>query len=66
MSTTTATTTKACASCAHYQATSAALGECRRHAPQTITFQVEEGVKFESRFPSIKPTDWCGEFFAKA
>jgi hypothetical protein len=60
-----ATATKACSTCAHYNAASAKLGECRRHAPQTIAFQVDDGVKFESRFPQTKATDWCGDF-AKA
>lgn len=58
--------TKACAVCAHYNAVSASLGECRRHSPQTIAFRIDENTKFESRFPNIKPTDWCGEFFAKS
>lgn len=65
MPTTAKKTTKACASCAHYKTSTATRGECRRHAPQTIAFQVDEGVKFESRFPETKPTDWCGDF-AKA
>lgn len=60
------TAVKACANCAHYQATSASAGECRRHAPQTVAFHVDDAVKFESRFPATKAIDWCGDFFAKA
>jgi hypothetical protein len=63
--TTTKTVAKSCAACAHYKSNTAALGECRRHSPQTIAFQVDSNVKFESRFPQTKPSDWCGDF-AKA
>ncbi len=64
--TTQTTATKACANCAHFQTTSASAGECRRHAPQTVAFNVDAGVKFEARFPGVKASDWCGDFFAKA
>ncbi len=62
VATTTATATKACTDCRHYQQTSAEIGECRRHAPQTVVFQVDAKTQFESRFPSTKPNDWCGDF----
>lgn len=62
MATKTIAKVKACSSCTHYKATAATKGECRRHAPQTIAFNVDDKVKFESRFPSTKATDWCGEF----
>jgi hypothetical protein len=65
MTTTATTTAKACASCAHYQATTATAGECRRNAPQTVVFQVDQTTKFESRFPSTHATAWCGEFLAR-
>lgn len=58
----TQTAAKACANCIHYKVTSATDGECRRRAPQTIVFNVDEKVKFESRFPTTKANDWCGEF----
>lgn len=61
----TAAKTKACETCTHYKATSTTKGECRRHAPQTVVFNVDDKVKFESRFPATKATDWCGEY-AKA
>lgn len=57
---------KACTNCAHYQSVSASAGECRRHAPQTVAFQVDDGVKFEGRFPAVKAADWCGDFAIKA
>lgn len=63
--TTTKTVAKSCAACAHYKSNTATLGECRRHSPQTVAFQVDAGVKFESRFPQTKASDWCGDF-AKA
>ena len=64
MSTTTqvATSAKACANCIHWKALASSTGECRRHAPQTVAFQVDEGVKFESRFPETAASDWCGDF----
>lgn len=65
-STAPALATKACAACAHFNPVSEAHGECRRHSPQTVAFQVDEQTRFESRFPTIKATDWCGEFFAKS
>lgn len=56
-----------CESCTYWQAKSSATsGECRRHAPQTIAFTVDAGVKFESRFPETKAADWCGDYAAKA
>ena len=58
----TATQAKACANCIHWKAKADPVGECRRHAPQTVAFQVEDGVKFESRFPETKAADWCGDF----
>ncbi len=62
MPTKTAAKTKACATCTHFKATTTTKGECRRHAPQTVVFNVDDKVKFESRFPSTKATDWCGEY----
>ncbi len=58
----TSATTKACAACTHFLATSATAGECRRQAPQTIAFQVDKETRFESRFPVTKTNDWCGEY----
>ncbi len=63
MSTTTAT--KACAACSHWKAGAGAEGECRRHAPQLITFEVDDEVKVVSRFPTTAAADWCGDFEAK-
>lgn len=63
---TTTTTTKSCAACTHWNNTSAGSdGECRRHAPQVISFEVEADVKFESRFPTTAASDWCGDFSSK-
>ncbi len=62
----TSSSIKACSSCAHFNPTSGEQGECRRHSPQTVAFQVDEQTRFESRFPTIKASDWCGEFFAKS
>ena len=60
----TQTISKKCEACVYWKST-AANGECRRHAPQTIVFNVDSNVKFESRFPVTKATDWCGDFSAK-
>ncbi|CAM3001488.1 hypothetical protein [Rariglobus hedericola] len=51
-----------CKSCTYWEAKTNTLGECRRHAPQTIAFNVDDDVKFESRFPVTKAADWCGDY----
>jgi len=59
-------TSAQCQSCTYWQAKAdTSTGECRRHAPQTVAFNVDDGVKFESRFPLTKAADWCGDY-AKA
>ncbi len=63
--TNTTTTTKSCGACAHWNASTETEGQCRRHAPQLITFEVDADVKVESRFPSTSASDWCGDFEAK-
>jgi hypothetical protein len=62
---TTTTSHKACAACSHWKASAGTEGECRRHAPQLITFEVDDEVKVESRFPTTTAQDWCGDFEAK-
>lgn len=66
METTTATTTRACEKCSYWNPIEDSHGECRRHAPQTIAFEVDEEVKFESMFPVTAGDDWCGDFSAEA
>jgi len=61
----TTTTTKACASCTHWKTQASGQGECRRNAPQLITFEIDDDVKVESRFPTTAEDDWCGEFETK-
>lgn len=61
---TTDTATKACATCVHYNASTGDQGECRRHAPQTVVFQVDADTKFESRFPTVAADAWCGDYSA--
>jgi hypothetical protein len=61
----TSTQTAACGKCVYWHNTSPEKGECRRHAPQTVVFQVEENVRFESTFPATKAEDWCGDYEAK-
>ncbi|MGE9268843.1 MAG: hypothetical protein ACQKBY_12175 [Verrucomicrobiales bacterium] len=58
------TATKSCAACAYWKEEGNA-GECRRHAPQTIAFEVDDEVKIESKFPETQASDWCGDFSAK-
>lgn len=57
--------TKSCQACTHWNAKGGSEGECRRHAPQTIAFEIDDDVKVESRFPETKASDWCGDFEAK-
>ncbi|MDR0532637.1 MAG: hypothetical protein LBH01_01650 [Verrucomicrobiales bacterium] len=62
----TQTITKKCEACTYWKPNAAHTdGECRRHAPQTIVFNVTSDAKFESRFPVTKAGDWCGDFSAK-
>ena len=61
----TTTTTKACVSCVHWKSENQNEGECRRNAPQLISFEIDNDTKVESRFPTTSDKDWCGEFEAK-
>lgn len=57
--------TAVCSACKHWSHEARATqGECRRHAPQTLVFTIDDKTKFESRFPVTQATDWCGEFEA--
>lgn len=53
---------RVCQNCAFWNSLDNSQGECRRHAPQTIAFEVDEEVKFESMFPITAGDDWCGDF----
>jgi len=57
--------TRACQACAFWNELESDAGECRRHAPQTLAFEVDEEVKFESMFPVTAGDDWCGDFEKK-
>ena len=61
----TETATKSCQACAYWNEGGSGEGECRRRAPQTIVFEVNDKVSVESRFPSTSATDWCGDFEAE-
>ncbi|NJM36600.1 MAG: hypothetical protein HC845_01295 [Akkermansiaceae bacterium] len=65
MKTTTRSATSVCSSCQHWSNASSDQGECRRHAPQMLVFTIDAETKFESRFPTTKAADWCGEFEEK-
>jgi len=58
----TTTTKKACKDCTFWNPQAKDQGQCRRHAPQLVAFEVDERVKFESKFPVTKAEDWCGDF----
>jgi hypothetical protein len=58
-------TTRACQACAFWNPIEEEAGECRRHAPQTVAFEVDDEVKFESMFPVTAAEDWCGDFQKK-
>lgn len=55
-----------CSKCAYWKNVSASKGECRRNAPKSVVFTVDEKTRFETRFPETASADWCGEFVAKA
>jgi hypothetical protein len=55
----------ACGACTFWKHTESDKGECHRHAPQAIVFNVDGRVKFESRFPVTAGADWCGDFSLK-
>ncbi|MDP0492229.1 MAG: hypothetical protein Q7Q71_14360 [Verrucomicrobiota bacterium JB023] len=63
--TSTETKTKTCHNCAHWKALETETGECRRHAPQTIVFEIDDKTSIESRFPTTNEHDWCGDFERK-
>lgn len=65
MTMTKASDIKTCESCAYWNSTAAAEGECRRQPPQAISFRVDEQTRFETRFPVTQASDWCGEYSAK-
>ena len=52
----------ACDRCAHWNDLEDSTGECRRHAPQTISFEVDDELRFESMFPMTASDDWCGDY----
>jgi hypothetical protein len=62
-----ATLTKeaACEACAFWKHSEADKGECHRHAPQAVVFNVDDHIRFESRFPVTAGSDWCGDFSKK-
>jgi hypothetical protein len=62
-----ATLTKdaACKMCVYWKTTTPDRGECRRHAPQTIVFKVDDQMKYEYKFPVTAGDDWCGDFERK-
>jgi hypothetical protein len=62
-----ATLTKQAAreACTYWKHTEADKGECHRHAPMAIVFNVDDKVRFESRFPTTAGRDWCGDFSRK-
>ncbi len=65
MSTTASTSTKTCSSCAHWKAEENNNGECRRHAPQVVSFEIDSSLSIESKFPTTSASDWCGDYEEK-
>jgi len=55
---------EACGSCRYWkpEEEKSNLGQCRRHAPQSIVFNVDEEVQFQSHFPDTAAEDWCGDY----
>lgn len=57
------TQVEACGSCRYWKKSeNQAMGECHRHAPQAIAFNVEQKLQFQSRFPDTTAEDWCGDY----
>jgi len=56
------TITKACRDCTFWNPAEDEHGECRRHAPLTVSFHVDAELHFESMFPATDAEDWCGDF----
>ncbi|KAF0095801.1 MAG: Uncharacterized protein E1N59_577 [Puniceicoccaceae bacterium 5H] len=65
-STATKATTRACDACQYWQALDNSDGECRRYAPRSVAFKVDDNTTFEAKFPVTASNDWCGEFEPKA
>ncbi|BCU78167.1 hypothetical protein [Luteolibacter sp. LG18] len=60
------TKTVACSNCQYWSSDAKAKkGECRRHAPQMLVFNVDNDLKYKSHFPATAAADWCGDFKAK-
>ena len=59
----TTTTARACGNCTYWNMLEDGSGECRRHAPQTVAFEVDDEMTFESMFPVVSADDWCGDFY---
>jgi hypothetical protein len=53
---------EACGSCRYWKPGESDAGQCRRHAPQSIVFDVDETLQFQSRFPETATDDWCGDY----
>lgn len=58
----TITTRAACKDCTFWNPLKSNEGQCRRHAPQMVAFEVDDKVRFESKFPVTAGEDWCGDF----
>jgi hypothetical protein len=58
----TTTTRKACQDCTFWNPLQSNQGQCRRHAPQLVAFEVDDEVRFQSKFPVTAGEDWCGDF----
>jgi hypothetical protein len=66
MTTSEATQTKACQSCVYWDAQAGTeKGLCRRNAPQSIVFEVDDETQFVTRFPETAAEEWCGEYTGK-
>lgn len=58
--------TAVCATCRYWSTDAqASEGECRRHAPQMLVFNIDDDLKYKSHFPATAATDWCGDYQPK-
>lgn len=53
---------RACGKCQFWQPVRDNEGECRRHAPRSVAFNVDDRTRYEAHFPETTAADWCGEF----
>ncbi|MBV6343773.1 hypothetical protein [Candidatus Magnetobacterium casense] len=53
-----------CENCECWHYFSSDIGLCRAHPPKLfVTLNGHNVYDYESLFPEVAPTDWCGEYY---